>query len=50
MSLVHMVLELYLGPTGAMGNGLLIGNTRILQFWSLILLSLKSVPLGRSHE
>ena len=23
---------LYLGPTGAMGNGLLIGNTRILQF------------------
>ena len=32
MSLVHMVLELYLGPTGAMGNGLLIGNTRILQF------------------
>ena len=41
---------LYLGPTGAMGNGLLIGNNRILQFWSLILLSLKSVPLGRSHE
>ena len=32
MPLVHMVLVLYLGSTGAMGNRLLIGNTRILQF------------------
>ena len=32
MPLVHMVLVLNLGPTGAMGNSLLIGKTRILQF------------------